>query len=67
MEGEDFTMDIIEQFQILLDPATTSGAFIISLAATFIGGFFVGRSSVNQKGKNVGGDMNQNSTIVKRK
>lgn len=59
-------MDIIEQFMNLIDPSTSLGAFLISLGATFIGGFFVGRASNTQKGKNVSGDMIQDSKVWKR-
>lgn len=59
-------MNIFEQFLNLIDPATGLGAFIISLLATFVGGFFTGRATYSQRGKNVGGDMIMHSKVKKR-
>lgn len=51
-------MSIFESFSKLVDPSTTLGAFIISIAATFLGGFFTGKKVGHiQKAKHVGGDM----------
>jgi hypothetical protein len=63
---EQFSNLIIEQFSNLINPSTGLGAFLISLLATFVGGFFVGKATNIQKGKNVGGDMIQNSKVDKR-
>lgn len=59
-------MDIIDQFAHLIDPSTSLGAFVISLFATFVGGFFFGRATNTQRGNDVGGDMIQNSKVSKR-
>jgi hypothetical protein len=67
-------MTIFEQFKLLLDPSTARGAFIISISASviasFVAGFFTGKTvtkvTIVQKGKNVGGDMIQNSVVKKR-
>ncbi len=37
-------MDLVKQFQMLLDPGTTLGAFLISVAASIVVGFFSGKS-----------------------
>ncbi|MCF8020046.1 MAG: hypothetical protein K9L62_11650 [Vallitaleaceae bacterium] len=59
-------MDIIDQFIVIVDPSTTLGAFIISIAASLAVGFFTGKKVTNnQKGKNVRGDMIQNSRVKK--
>lgn len=59
-------MNIIDQFAIIVDPSTTLGAFIISIAASLVVGFFTGKQVTNsQKGKNVKGDMIQNSNVRK--
>jgi len=59
-------MTIFGQFNAIIDPSTTLGAFIISVVASLVVGFFTGKGVSNiQKGKNVMGDMNQNSTIKK--
>ena len=36
-------MDIVQQFQILFDPSTALGAFLISFIAGIVSSFFVGR------------------------
>lgn len=59
-------MNILDQFASLLDPSTTLGAFLISVIASLIVGFFTGKSVSNiQFGKNIHGDMNQNSKNMK--
>lgn len=59
-------MNIIDQFTAIVDPSTTLGAFIISIAASLVVGFFTGKKVANiQKGKNVKGDMIQNSKVKK--
>lgn len=61
-------MSIFDQFIILFDPSTALGAFLISIAASFIVGFWGGKNYSNiQIGKNVHGDMNQNSNKTKEK
>ncbi len=55
-------MNIIDQFALLFDPSSALGAFLISVAASLVVGFFTGKAVSNiQIGKNVRGDMNQNS------
>jgi len=55
-------MNIIDQFTILFDPSTALGAFLISIAASLVVGFWGGKTFSNiQIGKNVHGNMNQNS------
>lgn len=59
-------MNIIEQFNAIIDPSTTLGAFLISTIASLVVGFFTGIKITNiQKGKNVKGDMIQNSKVTK--
>lgn len=59
-------MNIIDQFIAIVDPSTTLGAFIISIAASLVVGFFTGKKVTNiQKGKNIKGDMIQNSRVKK--
>lgn len=58
---------MLQQFSNLIDPSTALGAFVISILASFVGGFFTGKKVTNiQKAKIVIGDMNQNSTTLKR-
>lgn len=59
-------MNIIDQFTVIVDPSTTLGAFIISIVASLLVGFFTGKKVTNiQKGKSVEGDMIQNSKVKK--
>ncbi len=58
-------MNIFNQFLNLIDPSTSLGAFLISLLATFVGGFLFGKASNTQSGKHVGGDMIQSSKVRK--
>jgi len=61
-------MSIIDQFTILFDPSSALGAFLISIAASLVVGFWGGKIYSNiQIGKNVHGDMNQNSNNKKEK
>lgn len=51
-------MNIVEQFNSIIDPSTTLGAFLISPIASVVVGFFTGMKITNiQRGKNVKGDM----------
>lgn len=59
-------MNIIEQFNTIINPSTTLGALTISIVASLIVGFFTGKTVSNrQKGENVQGDMIQNSKVNK--
>jgi hypothetical protein len=59
--------NLFQQFGNLIDPSTTLGAFVISIFASFIGGFFTGKKVKNiQKSHEVHGDMYQNPKIYKR-
>lgn len=60
-------MNIIDQFISIMDPSTTLGAFIISVVASLVVGFFTGKKVTNiQKGRNIKGDMIQNSRVNER-
>lgn len=59
-------MNILDQFIAIMNPSTTLGAFIISIISSLVVGFFTGKKVTNtQKGKNVRGDMIQNSRVQK--
>lgn len=59
-------MNIIEKFDTIINPSTTLGAFIISIVASLIVGFFTRKRVSNiQKGKNIKGDMIQDSEVKK--
>lgn len=59
--------NLFQQFSNLIDPSTALGAFLISILASFLSGFFTSKKITNiQKSKTVIGDMNQNSKIYKR-
>ena len=59
-------MSIINLFVAIVDPSTTLGTFIISIVASLIVGFLTGKKVTNiQKGKNIKGDMIQNSKVKK--
>lgn len=58
---------IIEQFKNILDPSNALGAFLISVIASLIVGFFTGKNANNiQKAFFVKGDMIQDSHVYKK-
>lgn len=62
--------NLSQQFNVLFDPSTALGAFLISLAASivasFLLGFFSSKIVFKQKAKNVEGDMMQGNKVTKR-
>jgi ABC-type antimicrobial peptide transport system permease subunit len=61
--------NIGQQFKNLIDPSTALGAFLISIFASFVGGFFTSNKMKKkniQKARDVDGDMIQDSTVDRR-
>ena len=59
-------MNILEGFRALFNPSETLGAFLISIFATFVGGFLFGRATNSIKARNTNGDIIQGSKVNKK-